>query len=221
MGFAALMKEQEKVEFMIEKLETGTGSAYLTVYRHSVIAMWVLVELTADETIRLALQRSPLAWEAALASGIKHDRDSTDPIDETEARLIADRVEKRLRKTIKGNRAKLLGPMLQAFRVPLMIDPHLESELAQLCYCRNCLLHKGGRVDHRAAIEAPGLPQAEGEILALGETEWSRYYDAAGSFGRLLIEAVGFSPYTFWNEPTTGKVIRGDERAKLSPENST
>ncbi len=76
---------------------------------------------------------------------------------------------------------------------PLPAD--LDEALAELLALRQVIVHRGGRVDERAA---PSLEQEEGELVRIGGDEYRRYSAAILTYGEeiiyRLLRGVGAGP---------------------------
>lgn len=211
-GMNLLLEEQEKVEFMVSQLQGEEGSSFRTVFFHSTVGLWTAVEVCVEDTVVAAIQRSVIARERLLAIGIKGISDPLARPSDDEARLLASRLERKVRVQVRGNQARVFGPLLQALGIPLILEKVTEDALSTFCYARNCILHLRGKIDARVKDEAPGIGQHPGELLTIDEAGWGRFYDAAGAFGGALLSAVSRSPYARWKDPVTGRIELGSER---------
>jgi len=115
------------------------------------------------------------------------------PNEETRKKLVeafTSVLEKRLP---KGKKPK--GPGLKRYEEPLEaigldapkdrpIPDDMEQAVSELLAIRNVLVHRAGRVDHKALCEAPTLDYEEGEFIRITRDQYRRYSAAIACYGR-------------------------------------
>jgi hypothetical protein len=71
---------------------------------------------------------------------------------------------------------------------PLPAD--LDEALKEIVALRHVIVHRAGRVGERALIDAPSLPQADGELVRLKRSDYRRYSAALWTYGEEVIRRL-------------------------------
>lgn len=155
---------------------------------HSLIGMWGAVEVAVEDTIVLILTKDPAALEIVADTGIRTTTLGSSPLSEDGARRLYGRMERQLRKKLKVGEAyiKLLG----LFGVQVSCTNHVLSNLEEINVVRNCLLHRGGVIDDRAAQSVEILKPLMGQEIAITRARYLAYYDAIGAFLKAMLQGV-------------------------------
>jgi hypothetical protein len=160
---------------------------------HGVISLWVAIEVAVEDTAMLVLMKDAQAANDAVAVLKRPPKTDGGVLNEGDARKVFDRMTRQFRDgatVMDGYRA-----LLNALKINVNISEKSNQVLSELNYVRNCLLHRGGIVDSRVEVEAPGLNLSVGTMLQIGADRYSHYYDAAAEFATTLIGGVVASPF--------------------------
>lgn len=166
---------------------------YHPINAHGIIGLWVAVEVAIEDTAVLVLTKDAQAAQEAISALKKKPKLAGQALGEPDARRIFDRLQRQFRegKTVaEGYRL-----LLQALKIEMTISDKSANVLSELNYVRNCLLHRGGMADERAALEAPNLGLTLGDSICINGARYLQYFDAASEFARALLNAVLKSPY--------------------------
>lgn len=188
---AAARRLADSAPFHQEWARELRESDYAVLNAHSLVAIWGALETCVEDTVVSIL----LNWPASLADldsiGV---RVSTPPsISEDEAHALYGKIEHKsnVRGDIVGTYAVILGH----FDLEAPVSPEHAEVLREANALRNCLLHRRGRIDARAAREAPAFLGREGQVAAVSSEDYLRYYDAVSAWTVALSESTVQSKY--------------------------
>jgi hypothetical protein len=169
--------------------------------KHSLIAIWGAVEVAVEDTVVLVLSKEPTALAKVSSTGIDTSKFAPGPVSEDDARRLFARLERKLRENLKVGDAyiKLLG----LFDISFSCSGHTLSKLEEINSVRNCLLHRGGIIDDRAAQSVGALRPFLGQQIPITQARYLEYYDAVGTFLSAMMNGVIASPH-IRTEPTGG-----------------
>lgn len=169
------------------------ASDYESINRHGIIGLWVAVEVAVEDTVALVLTKVPSTQNLVTAAGVKLPKVLSNPLTESDARKIYGRLEAFSRQGVSV--AEGYTRLLSILQISMTLPADVILTLAELNYVRNCLLHRAGIVDERAATEAPGLSLPLGSSIKVSSARYGQYFDAVGKFSGALYDAVVQSPY--------------------------
>ena len=160
---------------------------YSHINAHGLIGVWVAVETAVEDTVIAVLMRDVEWAKRASLVGLKVPEIL--PLSEDDARrFYRNRLE---RSAPRGSDiAQVFEHVLSAVDVDIKFPRELRPRLAQLNYIRNCLLHRGGIVDARAAEEAPSLGIKVGQPIRVSREMFLSNFDAASGFTSALFTAL-------------------------------
>jgi hypothetical protein len=184
-----LLLEQPGLAQWAEKL---ISDDYDPINRHDVIGLWVAVEVAVEHTAILILSKESSAAALVEAAGVRLPQLPSLPPSEADA----GRIYKRLEAHTRRDRSVAEGycELMSILGVEVTITPATSAVLAELNYVRNCLLHRAGIADERAAREAPDLGLAIGAPIKISSKRYLRYFDAVAQFAQALLKgAIGSS----------------------------
>lgn len=166
---------------------------FAVVNSHSLVGMWGAVEVAIEDTIVLVLSKDAAALGTVASAGVKTSAFEPPPLSEDNARRLYGRMEKQLREGLKVGEfyAKLLG----LFGIKVSCSKHVLSKLEEVNSVRNCLLHRGGIIDERAAQSSGNLRPLLGKRISITTGRYMEYYAAAGDFIQEMLKGVIASSY--------------------------
>ena len=85
--------------------------------------------------------------------------------------------------------------ILARFSLSASVSPATAAALREANALRNCILHRGGRVDTRTKREAPGLDIVEGALLRISSESYLIYQDAVAEWLLSLLGSTSTSIY--------------------------
>lgn len=169
---------------------------FSTVHRHSLIGLWCIVETTVENSVILILEKSPQAEELLNSAGYKVKPSPIRGLENEKLHRVYSGLEKQARN--RGNVAEAWLDLLGALDVKFALGKDHIAAISEANEMRNCILHRGGEIDQRAASNAPGLTPFIGQKVELGEKQYLRYYSALGAFATSMISGVTKSCHCKW-----------------------
>lgn len=183
------------VQWSRELIDNGLHELHVP----GIIALWASLEVAVEDTAVLILLEDAQALIDASLAGVKLPSSCPTPLDESNARRIFARFEQ----VSRGTRsiAQAYAHILQTLGVSTSVAPEILETLAELNYVRNCILHRGGVVDSRVSLEAPKAGLAVGDVVHVSEQDYSRYFNAVGSFALEILNGTIASRHARWKVP--------------------
>lgn len=167
---------------------------YATVNSHSLISLWSTVEVAVEDTVVLILSKDPAAIDVASAAGIKATGFGVGPLSEEEARrFFTNRVQRKIGENLRVGEfyVKLLG----LFGLTFSLSNHVLSKLEEANCVRNCIVHRGGIIDSKAAQSVAALRPFLGKKISITKQRYLEYYDAIGKLLGAIMDAAIASKY--------------------------
>lgn len=166
---------------------------FAIVNTHSLIAIWGAVEVAVEDTVALVLANDANALGSLADAGAKTSAFEPPPLSEEAARRLSSRLEKQLRNDLKVGEfyVKVLGVL----GIDVSCSRHVLSKLQEANSVRNCLLHRGGVIDERAANSCGSLRPLLGEKVLINQQKYLEYYDAISEFLLAMSKGAISSPY--------------------------
>jgi hypothetical protein len=164
-------------------------SEYAVLNAHSLVAIWGALETCIEDTVVNILVSAPIP-DAVQVVGIKA------PItvyEEDEAHDVYRKIEKKL--WIKGDVIGSYENILSVFGLSASVNSETAEILREVNSVRNCLVHRGGVVDEKAAREAPTLMPMVGKRLEVSKANYLRYHEAVGEWIVALMNSICSSEY--------------------------
>lgn len=165
---------------------------YSVVNSHSLIGIWGAVEVAVEDTVVLILTKEASALDVAANAGVKTAAFEPAPVSEEDARRIYSRLEKQPRGNLKVG--EFYVQLLDHFEVKFNCSRHTLAKLEEINNVRNCILHRGGIIDDRAAQIGTLRPYL-GKQLPITQARYLEYYDAIGDFLGEMLRGVIASRY--------------------------
>lgn len=169
---------------------------FSTVHRHSLIGLWSFVETAVEDSIILILERSPQAEELLRNAGYKPKPSLNQRMKKEKLNRVYASLEKQARD--RGNIAEAWIDLLGSLDVKFLLSKDKIAAIAEANEVRNCILHRGGVIDERAASKAPGLAPHIGQKIKVGKKQYLSYYDAFGAFATNMLDGVTKSCHCKW-----------------------
>lgn len=166
---------------------------YAAINAHSLVAVWGALEICVEDTVAALLRHDPDAGQILLSAGVSAkfiDRGMT-------ADEEIDRTFRRLEQTlaIRGDAIATYERLLNVFGLSARLEKDQHVILLKAGAVRNCIVHRGGLIDTRAATQVPLLEPMIGQTYRVSSEEYLQVHSAAGSFATNLIRSIVASPY--------------------------
>lgn len=165
---------------------------YSVVNSHSLIGMWGAVEVAVEDTVVLVLSKEASGLSAAANAGIKTAAFEPGPVSEEDARRLYSRLERQPRGNLRVG--EFYVQLLDRFGIKFNCSRHTLSKLEEINEVRNCILHRGGIIDGRAA-QIGALRPYLGKPLPITKARYLEYYEAIGDFVKEMMNGVLASSY--------------------------
>ncbi len=167
---------------------------YSTVNSHSLISIWSAVEVAVEDTVVLILSKDPSAVDVVSAAGVKTAGFGEGPLTEEEARrLFTNRIQRKIGENLRVG--EFYTRVLGLFGLTISLSNHALSKLEEANWVRNCLMHRGGIIDAKAAQSVATLRPFLGRKLPLTKQRYLEYHDAIGKLLGAIMEAAIASKY--------------------------
>ncbi|MDO3388117.1 hypothetical protein QWI17_19890 [Gilvimarinus sp. SDUM040013] len=161
---------------------------------HSFIGVWGALEVAIEDTVTLVLEKDKNALGLVAQAGIKTNTFEQGPLSEEDAGRLYRRIESQLRRSLKAG--EFYVKVLEIFGIDIACRSSVLSKLQEANSVRNCLLHRGGVIDDRAAESSCALRRLKGQKIHITQSRYLDYYSAVSSFLKEMLAAVIASPYT-------------------------
>jgi hypothetical protein len=170
------------------KIQEHVDNDFSTVHRHSLVGLWCVVETTVEDSVLLILEKSHIAEKLLDKAGYRVKPSLLKSLNSRELHQVYSSLERQARD--RGNIAEAWLDLLAALDVKFTLETATIDTIVEANEVRNCILHRGGIIDERAAAKAPGLQQHVGQRLEISEKRYVGYYNALGTFATAMIEGV-------------------------------
>lgn len=174
------------------------SDGFSTVHRHSLVGLWCVVETAIEDSVLLILEKSPVAEDLLVKAGYRIKPSPVSLLKPYQLRRLYSALEHQAREG--RSVAEAWVHLLSALDVVINLDPASIEALAEANELRNCILHRGGVLDDRAAENAPKLKPLVGQKIEIDEQQYVSYYDALGAFSTAMLGAVVASSYMEWKK---------------------
>lgn len=193
----ALLKRMAQEHLSWEsKAKEHIDTDFSTVHRHSLIGLWCVVETAVEDSVILILEKSPQAEELLSNAGYKVKPSPIHCLEKDKLHRVYSGLEKQARN--RGNIAESWLDLLRALDVKVPLSNDHIAVIAEANEVRNCILHRGGEIDQRAALNAPRLKPLIGQKVEIGEKQYLNYYSALGTFATNMIGGITKSCHCKW-----------------------
>lgn len=192
-GLAAIDRIIAEQSFIAQQAKELINQDFHPINVHGLIGLWVAVEVAVEDTAVLVLTKTTQIAQEAISLLKNRPKIESGFVSEASARRIFDRLQRQFREGRSVSDA--YQQVLHALKINVSVSSESAKVLAELNYVRNCLLHRGGVVDERAAVEAPFLGLAAGDSVHINGARYLQYFEAVSEFARALLKGVMESPY--------------------------
>lgn len=169
------------------------NSGYSPLNAHGLVAIWGALEVCIEDTVVSILANDSASLERTEATGVKVIRDpSSSSVTEEEIRNVYRRLERQ--KAIKGNVVETYEAVLGFFGLSAACPAH-SATLLEANALRNCIVHRGGFIDQKAASQVPILQPHVGIKYVVSNADFMRYHEAVSAWIVALAGSVCASPY--------------------------
>lgn len=171
------------------------ASGYSQVHTHGLVASWAAIEASVEDTVHLILTKDPDAVDlVARKTSLRRARKLRFPLRDIDRQWLYQDLSSWSRRRSNDHSRRSVGEgwtrLLGLFEVKLEIPDGHAEDLAEINALRNCILHRNGEIDHRAAQEAPALTHLVGTRVEIGIDNYKRFYEAMSGFALALLNAV-------------------------------
>jgi hypothetical protein len=165
-------------------------SDYAVLNAHGLVAIWGALETCIEDTIACILLYWSRTRPVLDSLQISFPGES---IDEETAHALYTRIERKL--AVRGDVIGTYAAVLRVFDLEATISSDAADSLREANAVRNCLLHRGGRIDGRAIREAPALSNLEGKVIRVSSDAFVRYHAAVSDWLVSLSQSLVTSKY--------------------------
>jgi len=155
---------------------------------HSLVGTWCALEVAVEDTVVLVLVKEADGLSRIKNEGVKTGGLEEGPLSEEDARRMYSRFERKARaeKYVGEAYAYMLGVM----GLDVSVSRHVPSKLHEINAVRNCILHRGGIIDDRAADSVGALRSYRGRKFDIGVEKYREYHGAVGDFLQAMLHGV-------------------------------
>lgn len=161
---------------------------YSVINIHSLVSMWSAVEVAIEDTVVLFLIKEASALKLLANAGVKTASFEPGPILHEDARRLFSRIERKLREKLKIGEFYI--ELFNLLGIKLNYSCHLLSKMEEINNVRNCLMHRGGIIDARAAQSVAALRPFLGKQMPITEARYLEYYDVITSFLQEMLKGL-------------------------------
>jgi hypothetical protein len=160
-------------EWAINERQLG----YLTIHRHSFLAMWGAIEAAIEEQFVLMIRNDATAFRATAKFLNASVTDIKMPLSEAKARDMF----RLTNRDLSGNKNKFADCTRKLFALtglPLSLNTKHDEVLNEAKEVRNCLSHRNGKIDSKSVARSPSLSKLLGQSIAITDEKFMRYYNS-------------------------------------------
>lgn len=166
---------------------------YHVINSHSLIGMWSAVEVAVEDTIVLILSKESSALKLLTNCGIKITKFGPGPVIYEDARKLFKRIERKFREKLKVGESYI--KLFDLFGINVSCNRNVLAKMDEINSVRNCLMHRGGVIDDRAAKGVAALQPFIGKQMPITQARYHEYFDAISAFLVALCGGVTASSY--------------------------
>ncbi|MDP2858673.1 MAG: hypothetical protein Q8P50_11945 [Bacillota bacterium] len=166
-------------------------SDYAVLNAHSLVSIWGAVETCVEDLAVSVFLNWPHALPALQLIGVKHSLQF--PPSEEQAHALYGKLERRM--AAPGDIVETYAGVLGHLELDAPVSASDAAILREVNALRNCLLHRGGRIDARAVQAAPTLAGQEGSAVRVSSADYLRYHEAVSAWVVALLSSATQSKY--------------------------
>lgn len=170
---------------------------YAVINSHSLISMWAAVEVAVEDTVVLVLTKEASALSLVTNAGVKTTSFASGPLSYEDARRLYPRFEGKLRENLKVGEFYI--KLFDVLGIKFSCSCHVLSKMEEINNVRNCLMHRGGIIDSRAAQSVAALRPFLDKQILITQARYHEYFDAISAFLVEMMNGVIASSYNRTN----------------------
>jgi hypothetical protein len=159
---------------------------------HCIIALWGALEACIENMVTLILMNDPDAVNT-LMQAMPTMRSIPKSLMEEDCFKIYKNIEREFRKNENVGEAYI--EMLGVFGINVQCDESMLTKMAEINEIRNALLHRAGRINQRAIINAPKLKPYLDKKITIDESACGAYQNVVSEFTKKILAGIGKSQY--------------------------
>jgi len=184
---------QRKNEFLEGKSKELIASNFHSINSHGLIGLWCTLETAVEDTVVLILIKDPAAIDTLITAEYKIKPKFIPNMPEYDARNLYSSLEKQVRQNLTVGEAYC--KLLSVFGINIILYTSEVETLEEINSVRNCILHRGGIIDDKAAQSSSRLRRFYNKKINITNELYMEYYDAIGGFAQKLLNATLKSKY--------------------------
>lgn len=163
------------------------------VHLHSIVSMWVSVEVGVEDTVALALLNERDSFSKIRSGGLNIHKRYSWPLGEEACQRLSSSLLTQSRAGRSVGESYVF--LLSLLDIPVELTFEDISMLAQLNAVRNCILHRQGIIDLQATTDCEGLRGLEGTKIRVSAEMYHSYFEVCFRFATGLLIGALKSPY--------------------------
>lgn len=179
--------------FLEQKAKELIASDFHSINSHALIGLWCAVETVIEDTLVSILLNDSNAIDTVKKIDIKIKNSIQSPVSEEDVRRVYSQMERQTRQ--KNRVGESYCVLLSTFGIKMHLDKGILDALSEINSVRNCLLHRGGFIDKKAAQESPNLLIFLDKEINISRERYLSYYDTVHKFVIALCGAIMSSHY--------------------------
>lgn len=168
------------------------ATGYAPLNSHGLVAIWGALEVCIEDTVVSILSHDSASLAKIEAGGVKVNRDASGYVAEEEFRRVYRRLESQ--RTVEDNIVDTYEALLGLFGLSAAAKLH-SATLIEVNALRNCIMHRGGIIDQKAANQAPSLQPYVGKKYLVTNADFIKYHEAISAWVVALMGSVCASSY--------------------------
>jgi hypothetical protein len=178
-----------------EMARAEIGNEYPYVHAMTLVSMHSALDALVEELVPGAQQIMALSIFESLQGRLSEEQQALwDEIPEERRHLLREAITEVIARQLPQKPKKPTGSGAERYEAVLArtnlqtspdrsIPDDLDQALSELSALRDVLVHRAGRVDAKALLEAPTLPYVDGEFVRLRRDDYRRYSAAVRAYG--------------------------------------
>jgi len=177
-----------KADAELVKKEASTDFPLL--HSHSIVAVWGILEVLAEDFAVTWLRNVPSAWQGADLTKIRVPLSTLQLTDDERSRFVLNELQRSTGADLRKGAGKLKS-VLSPFDLAPPVGANIQRALHELCQVRNVIVHGAGRVDQKLLDECPWLEFVVGQTINIQHSIWGWYVRAATRYAeRVFNQAI-------------------------------
>jgi len=194
-GIEFLIKEQR---FLEEKSKELISSNYNSINSHSLVNLWASIETAIEDTIVYVFMYAPDALCDLESNGYNIKKFLSGEFTEESSRKLYRSYEGQVRKSERSI-GSAYSRMMEVLGLKVDLSDSEKSMLAEINAIRNCIMHRGGILDKKAAHDIVSNRHCVGQKIKVSNELYLEYYEVISKFASTLLRASTESKYIVVN----------------------